>query len=253
MPYKEVHESIVGNVFDGAIYTDLANREIGPFHLIVADPPYGGIVDQEWDHVNDLHISSTLAMWCKSMEKYCIAGAAMYMWGGYGSPGNRAFYRFVLELEKYTNWKMAAHITWNKRRAYGVQHNYLSTREEIAYCVLGNVKKPATFNVPHTAEVRGYAGYNKEYPAKSEYKRRTMVWTDITEKFAGRVHECEKPKELSRVMIETSSRKGDLVLDAFAGSGNCMTVAKELGRSCVSIEKLAKPNLWKGSHGKSER
>lgn len=205
--------------------------------LIVADPPYGNIVKQKWDNQPDAKLADDLVQWCKRLEPLCHEGAALYMWGGYGTPNNRAFYRFILGLEEQTNWRMSAHLTWHKKRAYGVQTNYLSTREEIAYCVLGNIKKPRVFNVPLLEKERGYEGYNEKYKAKSKYLRRTMVWNDITEIFKGKVHLCEKPKALSKVMVETSSNSGDLVLDAFAGSRNCARVAEELGREVISIEK----------------
>ena len=43
-------------------------------------------------------------------------------------------------------------ITWSKKRAYGVQHNYLQTREDLLYLVKGDIKKPTTFNVPYLDE-----------------------------------------------------------------------------------------------------
>lgn len=52
-----------------------------------------------------------------------------------------------------------------------------------------------------------------------------------------RVHPCQKPREMLRDMIETSSRNGDLVLDCFAGSGETAFAARETSRRCILIEK----------------
>ena len=101
--------------------------------------------------------------------------------------------------------------------------------------------RPATFNIPLLDEKRGYAGYNPDYPARSEFKRRTNVWTDITELFRGKINPCEKPSRLAEIMIATSSNPGDLVLDLFAGSGSTGVAADKLGRRCILIEKSGCP------------
>ena len=63
------------------------------------------------------------------------------------------------------------------------------------------------------------------------------LFFDITELFKGKIHSAEKPSRLAEIMIETSSKKGELVLDMFAGSGSTGVAAKKLGRSCLLIEK----------------
>lgn len=256
---------VTADVYDIPAWSGLL--EDNKIQLTVADPPYGKIVKNDWDQIESTKLATDLVEWCNELSTICHPGAALYMWGGYGTPYNRAFYKFVLMLEQETDWQMAAHLTWHKKRAYGTSTNYLSTREEIAYCTLGNIKKPRVFNVPLLDVKRGYAGYSAKYSAKSEYLRRTMVWRDfvdlrlcgveaeviledlmtdeyrsmcwddITEIFRGKSHPCEKPQALSKVMIETSSNPGDWVLDAFAGSRNCAKVAEQLGRNCVSVEK----------------
>ena len=229
-----MRDDINGNIYDPNIHRPKSNQ---PYQLIVLDPPYGKIAKGSWEHQgSDEILSRQLINLCHNLQVCSHPGAALYVYGGYGTPKNRVFYKFMIDLEIRTRWQIAAHITWSKKRAYGVQTNYLSTREEIAYCVLGNFKKPRVFNVPLLDEKRGYEGYDKKYPAKSEYKRRTMVWTDVTEILRGKVHECEKPKRLSEIIIETSSNAGDLILDGFAGSRNCATVAEQLKRHVISIE-----------------
>jgi len=97
--------------------------------------------------------------------------------------------------------------------------------------------KPKTFHIPLLDEKRGYAGFNAAYPAKSEYLRRTNVWTDVTELFKGKIHPAEKPSRLAEIMIKTSSNPGDTVVDFFAGSGSTGVAAMKLGRKALLIEK----------------
>jgi DNA modification methylase len=45
-----------------------------------------------------------------------------------------------------------------------------------------------------------------------------------------------KPVALLEAMLRNSSRRGDLVLDPFAGSGSTMIACERLGRRCVAVE-----------------
>lgn len=200
--------------------------------LIIADPPYGGIVKEAWD--KDWGVSDLLRL-SKAFERVLVPGGTAYVWGGIGKPKNRVFLSWLACVETLANLTIWDVITWNKKRAYGKPDRLLFTREECAMLVKG--ERPRTFKVPYLEEKRGYDGFNKKYPAKSEYKRRTNIWTDVTELLKGKIHPCEKPSKLAEIMIETSSLPGELVLDPFAGSGSTGVAAAKLGRKCILIEK----------------
>jgi len=203
---------------------------IDKYPLIIADPPYGDIVKEKWDNWGYKEYIEL----AKVIEKALTKGGSAYVWGGIGKYKNRTFFKFLANVEEETNLHLRNVITWNKKRAYGKSDDYLFTREEVAWLVNGD--NPEIFNIPLLDEKRGYAGYNAKYPAKSEYKRRTNVWTDITEVFSGKKHKCEKPEKLAEVMINTHTNPGDDVLDLFAGSGNTSVVASRLGRRFVAVE-----------------
>jgi site-specific DNA-methyltransferase (adenine-specific) len=208
---------------------ELAEKFVGQVDLIVCDPPYGEILDEDWDHECYARLGALVSRLLKP-------GATAYVWGGIGTQASRPFLKWLSELEADRSLRLHNVITWSKKRAYGVQTNYLFTREECAMIVKGD--KPKTFNIPLLDELRGYAGYNAKYPAKSEYKRRTNVWTDITELLRGKIHPAEKPSKLAEIMIRTSSNPGDLVVDLFAGSGSTGVAARTVGqRRCVLFEK----------------
>jgi DNA modification methylase len=209
------------------------------FDLVIADPPYGEIVSDTWDQLDAnsaLQQYRCIAVWISLVLK---PGGTAYVWGGIGKPKHRPFFNWLGSLERETDLKVHDVITWSKKRAYGKQDALLFTREECAMLVKGN--KPAYFKVPLLEEKRGYAGYNPKYPAKSEYKRRTNVWTDVTEIFQGKVHPCEKPTRLAEIMIETSCPPSGRIIDPFAGSGSTGVAANNTGvpDECVLIEKDA--------------
>jgi site-specific DNA-methyltransferase (adenine-specific)/adenine-specific DNA-methyltransferase len=83
-----------------------------------------------------------------------------------------------------------------------------------------------------------------------------IIYTMSTEKLLGSVwniplanpiaeertgYPTQKPEKLLETVLRTSSNEGDLVLDAFAGSGTTLAVAERLGRRWIGIDcgKLA--------------
>ena len=66
-------------------------------------------------------------------------------------------------------------------------------------------------------------------------KQMRNLWT-ITAKRHITSHPTEKPLELLERIILLGSKKGDLVLDPFLGSGTTGVVAKRLGRKFIGIE-----------------
>ena len=59
-----------------------------------------------------------------------------------------------------------------------------------------------------------------------------------------RLHSTQKPAELLRRIVLTSTNEGDVILDPFAGTGTSGHVARELGRSFIMVE--ANPKYIKG-------
>jgi len=212
----------------------------GQVPLVHADPPYGNVLPDGWDRWQgtEQDFAKWMLGWTMAWKSALLPDAAFYVWGGIGQPGFRPFFRYLLDVERWTSLQLANLITWKKRRAYGVQHNYLFTREECAYFINGpNVKKPRCFNVPLLEEKRGYAGYDERYPAKSEHYRRSNVWADITEVMRGKVHSAQKAQRTAEVPIEVHTQPGEWIVDPFAGSGTTALAAQQLGRRFVVFER----------------
>ncbi len=208
------------------------------FPLILLDPPYGGIVKEDWDEAKvQAEDAQRFLDLARAAADRALDGGALYFFGGYGKPLHRPFFEFLSRVEQETPWRMTNYLTWAKKRAYGTSWNYLATREELAYFILGDPKQPRCFEIPLLDTKRGYPGYNKKYPAKSEYLRRTSVWTDIPELFKGKKHPTEKPVALLEVPIAVHTKPGEAILDPMAGSGVSGEAARKLGRRFVLVEK----------------
>lgn len=219
-----------------AVKNLLKNEQV---QAIITDPPYGNIIDADWDRTSltDDDFATWMVDWTQLWCEILVDHGAVYVWGGVGNVGFRPFMKYITKVEEINKFELASLITWSKRRAYGIQWSYLFTREELAYFVKGSKKKPSVFNVPLLDTKRGYAGYNKKYPAKSEYFRRTCVWTDINELFRNKIHDAQKPERVFEVPIKASSNEGDWILDLFGGSGVAAFAARKLNRKFIVIER----------------
>jgi len=247
-----------------------------PVPIVIADPPYGEITTEDWDaaevhtgikagtkEAEDAFVNWMLD-WTRLWSELLSDGGAMYVYGGVGRKGFRPFFQYMSRVERETALTIASPITWKKKRGYGLPYAYLFAREEIAYMIKGDPKKPRCFHIPLTDKVRGYSGYSKRYPAKSNMLRRTNVWEedglpnqvgladgddtfaeeyrmsdvwDETELLRGKRHECEKPKRVNEIPIETHTEPGEGVIDLFSGSGSCSEAARRLGRAWVAVER----------------
>jgi DNA modification methylase len=199
---------------------------IPEFKLIICDAPYGGITKEKWDVAHYFK-------WWHHCVRVAAPDATIVMFGGVGKKGHRPFLEFVSQVEiESPSWE-GEFVTWKKRRGFGKQRNYLFTREELF--ILKRGEPP--FHIPLLDEKRGYPGFNKKYPAKSEFLRRSNVWSDITEIFRGKIHPTQKPDKLYEVIVETHSDPGDVVYDPCAGSGTTARAALKTGRRYCIVEK----------------
>ncbi len=79
-------------------------------------------------------------------------------------------------------------------------------------------------------------------------KQMTSVWRipicsgkeRIKDENGKKAHSTQKPEELLKRVILSSSKEGDLILDPFCGSGTTCAVAKKLNRRAIGIERELK-------------
>lgn len=80
----------------------------------------------------------------------------------------------------------------------------------------------------------------KRYVDDGEGVRIQDLWLDINPLSAHSAertgYETQKPSQLLRRIVESSSNPGDLVLDPFSGTGTTAVAAEELGRSWAAVD-----------------
>ena len=119
-----------------------------------------------------------------------------------------------LNVATETGFKFIKSLIWNKGNKIMGQY-YMSQFEYILFFRKGKGKKinhcgtADILNVPNKKE-KGEDGKN--------------------------LHDTEKPVELMKILIENSSKEGDVVLDPFMGIGATCIACKELNREFIGIE-----------------
>jgi DNA modification methylase len=187
--------------------------------LFLFDPPYYDIVTDAWD--NQWTTLDEYVKWLTQIVSVCsnklTSKGSIVFFGAIGKHGSHPLWRLCESIEQNTDLTYRNCITWKKRRAYGKSHDYLFCREEIVWYSKSNVRTEVTFNIPYLKTKRGYDGFDKNHPAKSEYKRVSNVWDDIPELMRPK-RNTQKPLELLERLILTHSNVGDLVVDLFCGT-----------------------------------
>ncbi len=206
--------------------------------LICTDPPFYGIVKDDWD--NQWSSPNQFADWLVNIFQAALPKlkptGSLVFFGGIGKHKEHPLFRIITKLED-AGYFFRNLITWKKKRAYGKSHDYLFCREEIVWMSRSAERTGVTFNIPLLNEKRGYAGYSEKYPAKSEYLRVSNVFTDINELFRPE-RKCQKPLPLMNRLITTHSNQNDLVVDLFSGWGSTGVAALHAGRKFRGCEKI---------------
>jgi len=116
------------------------------------------------------------------------------------------------ELFTMMGWTRSASIIWVKNVvSMGWQH-YRSKHEVISY------------------------GWKREKPYFIDDRGQDTVWEVDKDNVLEYMHPTQKPVELPARAIRNSSRKGEIVLDLFGGSGSTLIASEQLGRRCFMME-----------------
>ncbi len=219
--------------------------------LICADPPYFRVVKAAWD--NDWKDLNAYLAWSKqwitvSIPSLKLSGS-FYMWGGIGEQSDSIIHlKLLIDTLglHFKDW-----ITWKKDRGMGTRRGWVYAREECLWYVKNN--KEFIWN-----ELFQYGDERRKrdkglpagqirvsqngYYAKSEFKRLTSVWTDISEQsfdvMSRKNHSTPKPLlAIERIVQVHTTSTENIVLDPFMGSGTTGEVCVKLNRRFIGIEK----------------
>lgn len=213
-------------------------------NLIFADPPYNlqlknelyrpnqtkvDGVDDAWDKftTNEEYDKFTKD-WLSACQKVMADDATIWVIGSYHN-----IFRVGKIMMDLGFW-ILNDVQWHKTNPMpnfrGVR--FTNATETLIWAKKSENQKKYTFNHQVMKKLNGG-------------KQMTSVWQiplctgkeRIKNEQGKKAHSTQKPEELLKRIILSSSSEGDLVLDPFSGSGTTCAVAKKLNRKSVGIEK----------------
>lgn len=119
-----------------------------------------------------------------------------------------------------------------------------SRKHDVILRYIKNANSKYTFNPPmKPIKGNGWHSNGTRYDKKNGMTPCTDSWDDIPKVHANakiKKYATQKPEKLLERIIKASSNPGDVVLDAFAGSGTTCAVAQKLGRKSICIDQNPK-------------
>jgi len=219
--------------------------------LIINDPPYNVIVgNANTDNLFKKNLNAYIDFskkWVLNAVMVMDKNAHLYIWlGADQNDGFQPLPDFMIMMRDFKELKSRSFITMRNQRGYGTQKNWMAIRQELLYYIKGN----PDFNVVYTDIPKILKGYYKKINgkitdnierSKSENIRPGNVWVDIQQVFY-RMEEnvpgvyAQKPLSAIKRIINTSSKKNDMVVDFFAHSGTTLLACEILNRRCCTFD-----------------
>lgn len=221
-PFGEWFDS---HVVDGDMFNILSSYS-QKYDLIIVDPPYG-ITTETWDKQTKFGLLAFTRRWLNLvLQKLKPTGRLFVFWS------RKYFFELKPlfdEIKHEYPLNFGGIIVWNFRNVMSRIDNprkYRLTWEPIFYFFGLDAPKLNWDD----SEVSGKQ-WGEE---KSDVWSFAIPQTNFKDR---KMHPAQKPLELYKRIITTTTKPNDLILDPFAGSGTTGHAAYELGREFKLIEK----------------
>lgn len=236
------HRLICGDARDAAtwdpLFTALGAESAD---AMWTDPPYG--IDLQVDGAAAMvgdrpdEIGSLLKATLPLADQRLMAGAPWYIC----APTGRTFADFEQEIER-VGWHHAQTLVWVKNAFVPGRADYHHQHEAVLYGWKRGAAHPwlAAPDQPTVIDDETQVSRMKREELVALIKQlRNARLTDVIREDKTRhndLHPTMKPTGLIRHMLANSTRRGDVVLDPFAGSGSTLVACELLGRRAAMIE-----------------
>lgn len=223
----------LNRIYHGDCMELMAQIDDRSIDLVVTDPPYlhdksptkATTDDSEWNY---------RSKFAKS-DLYRYGGRMMNGMSSFGEKEIGDFLAIAERKMKIMNAYMFCseeqvpyYAMWAKSHGY----NFTILVWEKPLSIIN--KNRFSQNLEYIVRVYGYGTALNRLP-NNEYYNRVKRIRPVLGK--DKHHPTEKPVELVQEFIELSSKKGDIVLDPFVGSGTTAAACIRTGRNFIGIEK----------------
>lgn len=237
------HRLIVGDATSEKDIKRLVDGE--EIDLLMTDPPYGvsytGGTDEELtienDDLDETQLLEFLTEAFKVADTVMRKGASFYVW--HSSSRIDAFWHAL----KYADWNIAQNLIWVKshmtlgRQDYQWQHEpclkgwktgtHYFTFDRTSTTVFDDQKQD--LNKMNKTQLK-----NEVLRLQNEQAPSDVIRED--KPLRNGDHPTMKPVRLIARLVANSTKRGDKVLDIFAGSGSTLLACEHLGRVCYAAE-----------------
>ena len=215
------------------------------FDLLFADPPYNltkNFGENSFRQTSLSEYETWLDSWLAETVRLLKPTASVYICGDWRS--SSAIQRVGTKYFRLQN-----RITWEREKGRAANKNWKNSSEDIWFFTAGDdyffdaeaVKIKRRVIAPYTDENGAPKDWEKSVGGNFRLTAPSNLWTDLTVPFwsmpENTPHPTQKPEKLLAKIILASTRKNDLILDPFLGSGTTAVVAKKLNRRYVGIER----------------
>ena len=238
------HRLICGDSTKAETYEKLIPKGTD-IQMMFTDPPYGVSYSgtnnpngRDWsvidgDDLRGDQLYDMLKDCFEQVNQYLIKNGAIYV---FHASSNQIIFEKAMN---YAGFQVKQQLIWHKHHILGHSH-YHWCHEPMFYGSrmnenpewFGTRANKTTLNELTPEEMT----HEELIRFVNKIKEESTIWKIKKDSSKNYIHPTQKPTKLAQRAMLNSTKKGQIVLDPFAGSFSTMMACEERGRKCYSIE-----------------